>query len=202
MADVLEHHKTASGCHKKAFLGKKSPRKIDYQKNQEWLCVATFIRQEWKVIESKSIWGVRYNPQNEKSPSVRAMLPYKRGLNKPFLIFGVSATKVSDILSVFMEIHFFWCCCHTSYPQHEKSLGTWPMLPYKRPSHKPFSTFWATHFADVLLRQKCVFMALDTVNIPQLARNNRESAVPPLFWLVGSTQISTYTRNNISDPVV
>ena len=39
-------HKTHSESHKNAFLGEKSPRKIDDSKTKKWLCVATFIRQD------------------------------------------------------------------------------------------------------------------------------------------------------------
>ena len=54
-------------------------------------------------------------PQNGNASENFPILPYKRGLNKPFLMFGVSATKVSDILSVFMEIHVFCVHFSTSY---------------------------------------------------------------------------------------
>ena len=61
------------------------------------------------------------------------MLPYKRGLNKPFLKIGifwfstplqkfksVLSTFLDDFLSVFMKIHIFQCCYDTSYPEKFK----------------------------------------------------------------------------------
>ena len=57
-------HKTHSESHKNAFLGEKSPQKIDDLKSRKWLVAAPLIRQYWPSAKCKLIWGVRYNPQN------------------------------------------------------------------------------------------------------------------------------------------
>ena len=127
MTDFLEKEKTAFGRDKNAVLQDGRPQKIDDSKTKKWLPLAPFIRQEWKVTEDKSIWGVIPNPPNEKSLGARPMLPYKRGLVEPFLIFGVSGRLVgdflvafmfgqgvADFLVAFMEIHVFFLHFDTS----------------------------------------------------------------------------------------
>ena len=92
MTDFLEKEKMAFGRDKNAVLQDGRPQKIDDSKTKKWLPLAPFIRQEWKVTEDKSIWGVIPNPPNKKSLGARPMLPYKRGLLEPFLMVGSLAT--------------------------------------------------------------------------------------------------------------
>ena len=70
-----------------------------WRQKRKWLYAAPLGPHKWKIIESKSIWGVIPNPLNEKSLGARPTVPYKRGLNKPFLIFGIRPTHQPTLTS-------------------------------------------------------------------------------------------------------